>query len=51
MHEGDRIEIRTAENQTLIVPLDEASRRGPEAAHLVPLDERGRADVPDMTIW
>jgi hypothetical protein len=51
VHERDRIEIRTAENQTLIVPLDEASRRGPEAAHLVPLDETGRADVPDMTIW
>jgi hypothetical protein len=51
VHAGDRIEIRTAENQTLIVPLDEASRRGPEAAHLVPLDETGRADVPDMTIW
>jgi hypothetical protein len=51
VHQGDRIEIRTAENQTLIVPLDEASRRGPEAAHLVLLDETGRADVPDMTIW
>jgi hypothetical protein len=51
VHEGDRIEIRTAESQTLIVPLDEASRRGPEAAHFVPLDETGRSDVPDMHIW
>ena len=51
IHVGDRIEIRTDANRTLIVPLDEASRRGPEAAHLVPIDETGRADVPDMTIW
>jgi hypothetical protein len=48
---GDRIEIRTDASQTLIVPLDDASRRGPEAAHLVPVDETVRADVPDMKIW
>jgi hypothetical protein len=47
----DRIEIRTDANQTLIVPLDDPSRRGPEAAHLVPADATGRPDVPDMTIW
>jgi hypothetical protein len=48
---GDRIELRTDANQTLTVPLDEASRRGPEAAHLVPADETGRSDVADMRIW
>jgi hypothetical protein len=48
---GDRIEIHNDAGQTLIVPLDDTSRRGPEAAHLVPADDTWRADVPDMVIW
>ena len=33
------------------IPLDEASRVGPEAAHLIGVDERGQTDTRSMWIW
>lgn len=33
------------------VPLDQESRFGPEAAHLVGVDERGRPDAGELWVW
>lgn len=51
MVSGDRIELRTTDGKQLVVPLDEAARVGPEAAHFVPAEEDGRLRVKDMLIW
>lgn len=36
---------------TFIVPLDDDSRVGPEAVHIVGVDERGGTDASRMWIW
>ncbi|MBD0740867.1 hypothetical protein BG418_05160 [Streptomyces sp. CBMA152] len=33
------------------IPLDRASRVGPEAAHLIGVDERGQTDATAMWVW
>jgi hypothetical protein len=46
-----RIELETDRGHMLTIPLDFESRVGPEAAHLVPADERGQLVVEDMWVW
>jgi hypothetical protein len=36
VEEGDRIEVKFAENAVITVPLGPSARTGPEAAHFVP---------------
>lgn len=56
LHE-DRVELRTSSGHTLVLPLDEESRRlpdgfvDPEAVHLVPADDHGRLIISRMLIW
>lgn len=53
----DAIELHMDSGQTLVLPLDQASRTLPdgqvipEAVHLVPADERGLLDTARMVIW
>lgn len=47
---GQRIELTTG-NCTLVIPLDQDSRVGPEAAHFVPTRKDGTPRVEDMLIW
>jgi hypothetical protein len=47
----DRIELRIDGGHTLTIPLDAASRLGPEAAHYVPAAADGSLRVEDMLIW
>jgi hypothetical protein len=35
----------------IVIPLDQDARVGVEAAHLVPVDERGRLDIAQMWVW
>jgi len=44
-----RIEVETNQGHTLIISLD--TTNFPEAAHLVPADERGRLKNKSMYIW
>jgi hypothetical protein len=46
----DRIDL-TTRNATLLIPLDEQSRAGPEAAHFVPASPGGTLRVEAMLIW
>jgi hypothetical protein len=46
-----RIELQTDSGHRLTVPLDDSSRVGVEAAHLIPADETGRSDGSNMWIW
>jgi hypothetical protein len=46
-----RLEVLTDQGHVLTIPLDYGSRVGPEAAHLVPADERGRLDSIGMSVW
>lgn len=34
-----------------VIPLDQASRVGPEAAHLIGVDGRGQTDLREWWIW
>lgn len=47
----DRILAVDSGEHRFAIPLDEASRTGPEAAHLVGVDERGQPDARTMWIW
>lgn len=37
--------------ERILIPLDEESRVGPEAAHVVGIDESGRTDASQLWIW
>ncbi|MET9295800.1 hypothetical protein [Streptomyces sp. NPDC003077] len=48
----DRIlAVDFVEEHRFAIPLDHASRVGPEAAHLIGVDERGRTDATAMWVW
>lgn len=51
LREEEWIALDTTGGHRFIVPLDDESRVGAEAAHLVPCDERGKLDVGRMWIW
>lgn len=48
--EDAQVELSTR-HATLSIPLDSASRIGPEAAHFVPAQEDGTLRVEDMLVW
>ena len=47
----DRIEVDTDRGAKLIIPLDEESRHGVEAAHFVPAAPNGAPQVNEMIVW
>jgi hypothetical protein len=47
----DRIEVDTDRGAKLIIPLDEESRRGVEAAHFVPAAPDGALLISEMIVW
>ena len=47
----DRIEVETDRGAKLIIPLDDESRRGAEAAHFVPAAPNGALLTREMIIW
>jgi hypothetical protein len=46
-----RLELKTSAGHTFVIPLDSASMVGPEAAHLIRADERGRPMGAEMVVW
>ncbi len=49
--EADKCLSIDSGEHSFVIPLDDSSRTGPEAAHIVGVDENGRTDTKWMWIW